>query len=199
MKDNGYPTVFTENIIKERVDHFYNHNAKKSKNEIKKYIAAPYVPYLSDRLKKTLAKHNLGLSCKATNTIGQLYTKTKYTVPFENRSKVTYDIPCKTCPDIYEGHTKQRVYARRGQHKRDVKNKKIIEGTALSQHATTNKHEIDFDKMKITNYIKEYWPRKTAESLQIMKHPTSMNKKDTGKTTHLKVYSNIFKQHPSVR
>jgi hypothetical protein len=68
MKENGYPTEFTESIIKERVDNFYNHNSKKSKNEIKMYIAAPYVHRLSDMLKKSLSKHSLGLSCKATNT-----------------------------------------------------------------------------------------------------------------------------------
>lgn len=75
MKDNGYPIAFTENIIKERVDNFYNRNASKSKNEIKRYIAAPYVPGLSDCLKKSLAKHGLGPSCKATNTIDLLFTK----------------------------------------------------------------------------------------------------------------------------
>lgn len=199
MANNGYPKVFTERIIRERVDNFYNHNKKKSKNEIKRYIAAPYVPGLSDCLKKSLAKHGLGLSCKATNTIGQLYTKTKYKVPFENRSKVTYDIPCKDCFEIYEGQSKQKMHLRRSQHKRDVKNKKVFEGTALSQHATINNHEINFEKMRITNYVKDYWPRRTAESLQIMKHPTTMNKKDTGKTTHLKIYGNIFKQHPNTR
>jgi hypothetical protein len=112
---------------------------------------------------------------------------------------VTYDIPCKICPDIYEGQTKQRIFNRRGQHKRDVKNKKVIEGTALSQHAACTGHEINFEKMRITNYIPQYWPRRTAESLEIMKHPTSMNKKDTGKTTHLNIYSNIFKKHSKTR
>lgn len=199
MKDNGYPPVFTEKIIKQRVDNFYNNNANKSKNDIKYYISAPYIPGLSDRLKKSLAKHGLGLSCKATNTVGNLYTKTKYTVPFEKRSKVTYEIPCKNCPETYNGESKQKMHERRGQHKRDVKNKKIEEGTALSQHATNTGHEIDFDKMKITNYMPKYWPRRAAESLQIMKCPMSMNKKDTGKTTHLKIYNNIFKNHPKTR
>lgn len=55
MNNNGYPTHFTEKIIiKERVDKFYNHNQQKHKNEIKRYIAAPYVPGLSDRLKKII-------------------------------------------------------------------------------------------------------------------------------------------------
>lgn len=199
MKENGYPNQFVEKIIKERVDNFYNHNSKKSKNEIKKYIGAPYVPGLSDQLKKSLAKYGLGLSCKANNTVGQLYTKTKYKVPFENRSKVTYDIPCKMCPEVYKGETKQKTRPRRNQHKRDVNNKKVIEGTVLSQHAASTSHEIDFEKMKITNNIAHYWPRRTAESIEIMKHPMTMNKKDTGKSTHLKIYENIFKKHPNTR
>lgn len=40
------PTEFTEKIIRERVNNFYNHNAgkskNKSKNDIKRYIVAPY-------------------------------------------------------------------------------------------------------------------------------------------------------------
>lgn len=121
----------------------------------------------------------------------------KYTVPFDNRSKVRYEIPCKDCPEIYEGETKQKMYHRRGQHKRDVKNKKMIDGTTLSQHATANNHEIVFEKIKIANYMPGYWPRRTVEYLQVMKHPTLMNKKDTAKRTHLNIYSNILNHHPN--
>lgn len=117
----------------------------------------------------------------------------------DNRSKVTYDIPCKNCPKRYKGETKQKVYHRRSQHKRDIKNKKVTDATALSQHAVIDKHDIDFNKMKITNFIPNYFARRTAESLEIMKYPATMNKKDTGKTTELRAYENIFKKHPKTR
>lgn len=70
--------------------------------------------------------------------------------------------------------------------------KKITDATALSHHAVIEKHDIDFNKMKITNVIPDYFARRTAESLEIMKFPETMNKKDTGKTTELKDYENIF-------
>lgn len=76
MRKSGYPTSFTEKIIKERVDKFYNNNNHVTQsNPIKRYISAPYVPGLSDQLKKTLRKHEFGLSCRANNTIGKLFTK----------------------------------------------------------------------------------------------------------------------------
>ncbi|XP_037024176.1 uncharacterized protein LOC119066056 [Bradysia coprophila] len=76
LAENGYPKPFVSKIIKNRVERFYNGkpNIEKPKQ---RFIASPYVPGLSERLKKVLSQYDLTLSCKTTNKIGDLYTRMK--------------------------------------------------------------------------------------------------------------------------
>lgn len=76
MKGNGYPDEFVSNIIKKRVDRLNNGKQRKETNK-KRFIPTTYIPGLSDRLKKTLNEYDRNISCKATNTIGNIYSRMK--------------------------------------------------------------------------------------------------------------------------
>lgn len=100
LSNNGYPAPFVANVIQKRVDRNYNGpNAKETK--VAKYNPTPYIPGLSEKLKKTLNGYDLTLSCKATNKIGNVYTRTKYKIPKDHKSKVVYMVTCSTCNVTY--------------------------------------------------------------------------------------------------
>ena len=82
----------------------------------------------SERLSKSLKKYNLNLACKTNNNIKQIMTKTKYTVPITNRSKLVYKVKCKNCECMYIGETKQRLCERCYRHELDIRNRKTIHG-----------------------------------------------------------------------
>ena len=98
LAGNGYPNDFISKVIRNRVDKFYNNRTIRDPDP-KRYIAAPYIPGLSERLKKSLNDHGLTLSCKTKNKIGNLYSRTKYTIPKEQKSKVVYEVKCSECSE----------------------------------------------------------------------------------------------------
>lgn len=174
LADNGYPRQFVSKVIKDRVDRFYNGKSNRDKPK-QRFIASPYVPGLSERLKKVLNQYNLTLSCKTTNKIGDLYTRTKYTIPKELKSKVIYQIKCNDCNATYIGMTKQKLKNRMAKHRSDIHLKKRNETTGLTIHAVDNKHQIDFDNVTILEHIPNYWQRAIAEKMYIHKTDNTVN------------------------
>ncbi|KAG4072949.1 hypothetical protein HA402_006629 [Bradysia odoriphaga] len=174
LGENGYPDRFVNNILKERVNRFYN-----SKNKINqkkpRYIAAPYVPGLSERINKVVREYDMALGCKAENNIGNLYSRTKYPVPNDIKSKVIYRIDCLDRPAKYPGNTKQRIENRKSKHKSDIKHKKLTETTGLTIHAVKNKHNFDFDKITILDHIPNYHQRAIAEKMHICNAENTAN------------------------
>lgn len=177
MAKNGYPPEFTSKIISDRTDRFYNGN-QNPKNTEMKWLTLPYIPGLTDRLKKTLRKYNITVACKMDNTIGKLFTHTKYVVPKLKRSNLIYNADCLMCPMKYVGETGQRLTNRNSGHKTDIKAGKLTETTALCQHAVQKKHNIDFDGIKILGHAINKYERRIAESMHIVRTPNAMNKKD---------------------
>lgn len=130
LNDNGYPKDFVDEVIKDRV----NKNATNPR-----YIATPYIPGLSERLRKMLKEQNLSLACKTNNNMGNLYTKIKYTVPRDMKSEVIiYRIKCMDCTAEYSGQTKQRAGKRKTQHKSDCNAGKSSETTGLAKKLEKN-------------------------------------------------------------
>lgn len=93
-------TKLTENIIRERVNKLNNNNnTENKKNTIDPSTATLYIPRLSERLQRNSCMTQLSIRTKARNTIENLYTKIKYKVQIENRSKIN----CKNCHHLWDG------------------------------------------------------------------------------------------------
>lgn len=106
MKGNGYPD-FVSNKIKNRVNRFYNGKNLKE-TEKKRFIPTPYVAGLSERLKKSLYKYDLTVSCKSKNSVGNIYSRMKYTVPKQNKSKAICSVECEQC-NVKRGHDETEI------------------------------------------------------------------------------------------
>ncbi|XP_037041511.1 uncharacterized protein LOC119078142 [Bradysia coprophila] len=195
LSGNGYPDKFVSNVIKNRVDKFYN-NTKTKKDQNNRFIAAPYIPGLSEKLKKSLNQHNLTLSCKTTNRIGNIYSKTKYTVPKEEKSKVIYQVKCRDCNAIYIGITKQKLKDRMSKHRSDVHLKKTTNTTGLTLHAVNESHTFNFNDVKILEQIPNYFQRIIAEKMFIHKASNTVNTQVDKSGLHAS-YINLMKLHNS--
>lgn len=95
MRENGYPSDFVEELIKNRVHRFYNNNSKKEKKDDQRYVSAPYIPGLSERIKKTLKRHDIILSTKTIYKVNNVFTRTKYKISTQDKSKVVYRAKCQ--------------------------------------------------------------------------------------------------------
>lgn len=194
LDDNGYPQDFVQNIIKERVKRFYNGNTNDEKEKMRR-IPAPYVPGLSERINKNLREYNMTLASKSYNNIGKLYTRTKYKIPKEEKSKVIYKIECE-CDREYIGNTKQLTKKRFSRHRSDIKLKKTTETTGLSVHAVQTKHKFDFENFTILDHIPKYHQRSIAEKMHIVNSKNAVNLTIDTAGLHPSYVTFFKNQHP---
>lgn len=135
----------------------------------------------------------MALGCKANNNIGNLYTRTKYPVPTDMKSKVVYRIDCLDCPGKYPGQTKQRIGNRIGKHKSDINLKKLTQTTGLTIHAVRNNYNFNFDKTTILDHIPNYHQRNIAEKMHICNTDNTVNLLSDTNGLH-ESYVNLFKK-----
>ena len=192
LGDNNYPPRFYEPIIKSRVEQFYN-NLRRDRTE-NIYVSAPYIFGLSDRIKKLLGNFGLCLSCKADNTVKQLYSKNKYHLPLPKQSNLVYRIRCLDCSHLYIGQTSQYFHKRIYQHQYDVRCKNVVNSSSLSQHAIYNNHNIDFENAEVVERYPYYGSRIVAESMYILQSiDQSMNRRTDIDGNH-RTYTNVLRK-----
>lgn len=134
----------------------------------------------------------MALGCKTENNIGNvLFSKTKCPVPLKNKSKVIYKLYCLNCNATYPGQTKQEIGNRMSKHKSDIKLGKLIETTGLTIHAVKEKHQFDFDNIKILDHIPNYHQRNIAEKMHICNTKNTVNLLSDTNGLH-ESYANLF-------
>ncbi len=199
LSENGYPKDFVEENIKNRVHRFYNNDkSKREKKDGQRFVSAPYIPGLSERIKKTLKKHDITLSTKTINKVNNVFTRTKYKIATKNKSKVVYRAKCLNCPARYIGNTKQKVGNRMYRHDLDYRNKKMDGSSMLTQHAIANNHKFDTDNVEIMEQVDNYWARIRAEAIHILKEPNAVNHRKDCNNIHAS-YVNVFQMHPNTK
>lgn len=194
LNENGYPEKFVAEVVKDRVNKFYNGNNNRINETKPRYIATPYVPGLSERINKTMREYNMALGCKTVNSIGNLYSKTKYPMPKDMKSKIVYRIDCLDCPGKYPGSTKQKLVNRTAKHKSDIKLKKKTETTGLTIHALRNNHNFDFKNITILDQIPNYHQRAIAEKMHICNTKNTVNLLSDTNGLH-ESYVNLFRKN----
>ncbi len=194
LQENGYPKQFVNEIVKDRVNRFYNGKNRDQASKKVRYIVSPYVPGLSQRINKTLREYDMALGCKAENNIGNAtFSKTKCPVPKRMKSKVVYRLDCLNCPAKYPGQTKQKIYNRTAKHRSDIKQGKLTETTGLTIHAVKEKHNFDFENIKILVYIPNYHQRIIAEKMHICSTKNTVNLLSDTNGLH-ESYVNLFSE-----
>nr|XP_039270061.1 uncharacterized protein LOC120344816 [Styela clava] len=167
-------------------------NRQDTKEELKPITSTtiPYVKGLSEKIRRISEDVRIKVSFKPHNTIDQLLSNVKDRPCPNKKNGVVYAISCVDCCSIYIGETKRSLETRRKEHQRDVKQKKF-EKSALSKHALSTNHSIDWDNSRILEHEIHYRKRLFLESYHINKEKNSMNDKETTLFPH--VYKSLFR------
>ncbi|XP_062713445.1 uncharacterized protein LOC134290343 [Aedes albopictus] len=64
LRNNNYPENLIQRTVRDRVHRLYNTLERECNEEPKKYVSIPYVPGLSEKVSKTLKKHDITASFK---------------------------------------------------------------------------------------------------------------------------------------
>ena len=173
LKENNYPTSIIKKWItdeKRRLEMPSINESSLISSDIQ-YKALTYVKGLSERLEKTIRQNcpNTRIAFRSRNTCNQqLFSKLKDKVPKYEKCNVVYKIDCKDCEKCYVGMTKQKLKHRINQHKNDIK-KNYEEKTALSAHAVSLNHTINFDDVRIVEVESNLLKRSILEMIHIKK------------------------------
>ena len=93
-----------------------------------------------------------------------------------------YRIPCKDCECTYVGETKRALSHRKEDHERDVENKVLDK--VIPRHCVGKEHNINWNKISILDFERNYWKRRTSEMLHIHLKSSSLNKKEDTRFLH---------------
>ncbi|XP_062705195.1 uncharacterized protein LOC134287418 [Aedes albopictus] len=140
-------------------------------NNVKMYRAIPYVPALSQRITKILAKDypNIAIATKQNRVIKNLHTHVKHPVNKDDVSNIIYKIPCNDCASCYIGMTSNTLRRRLTGHRANINkleklkndnntNTEIAKAsliettTALIQHCIEQDHRFDLEHTQIVDH-----------------------------------------------
>ncbi|KAJ8961652.1 hypothetical protein NQ318_021249 [Aromia moschata] len=138
------------------------------------YACLPYVVGVTDKLKKTLSKKNIGVLFRTLRKIQQVLPSNKDPVP-RLLTKCVYELKC-TCRKSYIGQTGRSIQCRIKEHQRHTRLGNT-DKSAIAEHVHTNEnHKIDCENIRVLDKTTRYYPRVIRESLEIMKNNSNFNR-----------------------
>ena len=169
--------IFTENgYNEEKLDKLVEKALKKKKrnnSEQKRFTSLPWIPGLSQKLKKAFKKADCTVSFKSPPNLESILTsKNKPQLPSNSHPGV-YFIPTG-CGKGYTGETKKQVRTRNVEHEKAVF-KGDIKNDALAQHKDTCNCDINWRKTQTIAVEPVWFRRKVREALEIRRLKTGPN------------------------
>jgi hypothetical protein len=185
---NSYPKKLINSIFKSRTENLNKTQPQNvPKNKTDNFVSVPYVPDLSEKLQRYLAKENITICHKSHNILNKYYSKLKTKTAKNKKTHIIYQIPCNNCPGVYIGQTTQYLQNRLNGHKYDKKNK-----TALTNHITQTSHNFNYEETKILKTEINQQKREFLEMIFIKKNEFSVN--DRSDIDNLnRIYYNVLK------
>ena len=113
----------------------------------------PFIPGITERLKRLLENHQNKVATKPLRTVGNMLPSLKDKINKFDRCGVVYKIPCLDCTGVYIGETGRSFKTRRKEHQTNVKpdiiaqltNEDLKKKFALVKHVCLNGHRIDWE------------------------------------------------------
>ncbi len=198
LKGCGYPNwAFTK--VKDQMKN--NTKTKETKRthkdgekKTKGMVVIPYVKGLSETVQRIFRRHNISTAMKPHTTLRNILVNPKDRRDKMDTSDCVYQIPCDNCNKVYIGETGRNFGYRLKEHQKDVNNNskgqytRAIRKTsdsewnksAMTDHANTNNHEINWEGSKIIDKENNEKTRRIKESIHIRKTPQNMNRDEGG-------------------
>ena len=164
--ENGYDEGRLDKIIKVTE----KKKARKKESSDKRYASLPWVPGLSQKLKKIFRKADCVISFKSPRNLESILTsKNKPQLP-RNSQPGVYFVPTG-CRSGYTGETKKQVRTRNTEHEEAVF-KGETKNDAIAEHQASCNCTIDFEKTKTVAVEPVWFRRKVREALEIRRLKT---------------------------
>lgn len=193
--------IFIENGYEEEKLNKIINDTKKRKPRNKKdpttnrYTSLPWIPGLSQKLKKVFRKADCLVSFKSPRNLESILTsRNKPQLP-QNSQPGVYFIPTG-CKAGYTGETKKRVITRNTEHEKAVFSGDK-ENDAIAEHKDSCDCQIDWEKTKTLSIEPVFFRRKVREALEIRRlktgpnHPKGLNR-DYGDYVTTNTWSSLF-------
>ena len=163
--ENGYDEKSLDKIIQD----INKRKTRKKETKTGRYTSLPWIPGLSQKLKKIFKKADCVVSFKSPRNLESILTsKNKPKLP-PNSQPGVYFIPTG-CKAGYTGETKKQIRTRNTEHE-----KATFEGDtddAMAEHKETCNCDIDWSKTKTLAVEPRWFKRKIREALEIRRLKT---------------------------
>ncbi|XP_055685769.1 uncharacterized protein LOC129791573 [Lutzomyia longipalpis] len=155
LQENGYPKQLINKMClranNTTIDDPPAADVTVGENETpKQYFSLSYVPDLSERIRKTIAKFtpNITLSFKTHNTTERLFSQLKDKISLLDHTNVIYKLSC-SCGLGYVGRTSRKLGQRISEHVRSLKDTTRVSSSLVGHCREHRTHSFDFDNPKI--------------------------------------------------
>ncbi|XP_071051221.1 putative autophagy-related protein 11 isoform X2 [Onthophagus taurus] len=143
------------------------------RDKISKFYKIKYIPTITNKIKAIFKKYEfqeIKLAQYNNNKLTNILSNMKDKIDKTDRINTIYQLECNNCNKVYIGESKQQLHNRIKQHKYDTNQHKIINKTALCQHAIKNRHKFNFDTPKVLTTEGDTFNRKNIEAIYITKN-----------------------------
>ena len=166
--ENGYDKDHLDKLIQD-----FNQKKTKKKKENNRYTSMPYIPNISNKLRKAFKKADCTLSFKSPTNLESILTiRNKPRLPPNSKPGV-YFTPTECCKG-YTGETKKKVNTRINEHKKAVF-KGDVRSDALAKHTQECPCTIKWQDTTTIAVEPIWFRRKVRESLEIKRLKTGPN------------------------
>ena len=166
--ENGYEKVKLQKLIKDMEKPKVNKMSNATN-----YTSLPWIPGLSQKLKKSFKKFGCVISFKSPTNLNSILTKQNKPQLPPNSKPGVYFIPT-SCKTGYTGETKKRISSRNTQHEKAVF-KGDVDEDALAEHNQTCDCKISWDQTQTLAVEPIFFRRKVREALEIRRLKTGPN------------------------
>ncbi|KAJ8933425.1 hypothetical protein NQ318_015589 [Aromia moschata] len=160
--------ALTKNGYKEKdIDKVCHTQRARVEQQPTTYACLPYIAEVTDKLKKTLSKKNIGIRFRTVKKIQQVLPSDKDAVPRPLTKVKMYlweKLHWKTGRSI-QCRIKDQRHTRLGN----------TDKSAIAEHVHTNE-KIDYDNIRVLDKTTRYYPRVIRESLEIMKNNNNFSR-----------------------
>ena len=141
-----------------------NYSQKKSLNDkTKGSVGIPYIPNVSERIRRCLQKFNVNTYFVPQNKLRQHLVHPKDKIKKEDCCGVVYQVDCSNCKQAYIGETGRSLSTRIKEHKTDVtanctgirtrsarsSASEVVHNSAITDHMTIHTHTPNWNSVSI--------------------------------------------------
>ena len=164
--ENGYD----EKQLDKMIQNVERQKTRKESASTDRYASLPWIPGLSQKLKKVFKRANCQVSFKSPRNLESILTsKNKPKLPVNSQPGV-YFVPTE-CKAGYTGETKKKVSTRNTEHEKSVF-EGDYENDAIAEHSQTCPCTIKWENTKTLAVEPIWFRRKVRESLEIRRLKT---------------------------